>query len=50
MLPAAKLLAAGILMVLGGLLQNNGLINTITALGAGWFQLLATVMEKAGGL
>lgn len=50
MLPVALLPAAGILLALGNAFQNPQLLNALPALGAGWFQALAKLMEQAGGI
>ncbi len=50
MLPVAILPAAGLILALGNAFHNETLLRSIPALGAGWFQLIATVMEQAGGI
>lgn len=50
MLPVAILPAAGILLALGNALQNPALINRAGFLTADWIQLIAQVMEQAGGI
>lgn len=50
MLPVALLPAAGLLLAFGNAFQNPALLEKIPALGAEWFQLVAVVMEQAGGI
>ncbi len=50
MLPVATLPAAGILMALGILLQNESLLETIPFMKTDGFQLLATVMADTGNI
>ncbi len=50
MLPVALLPAAGLLLAFGNAFQNPALLERIPALGAEWFQLVAIVMEQAGGI
>lgn len=50
MLPVALLPAAGLLLAFGNAFQNPEILNRIPALGADWFQLVAQVMEQAGGI
>ncbi|WP_042341552.1 glucose-specific PTS transporter subunit IIBC [Bacillus timonensis] len=50
MLPVAILPAAGILLAFGNAFQNPNLIKRLPVLEADWIQLVATVMEQAGGI
>ncbi|MYL59921.1 PTS glucose transporter subunit IICBA, partial [Virgibacillus halodenitrificans] len=50
MLPVALLPAAGLLLGLGNAAQQETMLNYLPFLGADWVQLLATVMEDAGGV
>lgn len=50
MLPVAILPAAGILLALGNVLHNPQLLDLAPGLNAAWLQLLAKVMEQAGGI
>ncbi|WP_449539827.1 glucose-specific PTS transporter subunit IIBC [Ferdinandcohnia sp. Marseille-Q9671] len=50
MLPVAILPAAGILMAFGNAFQNPNLIKRLPFLETDWIQLVATVMEQAGGI
>ncbi|WP_096199961.1 glucose-specific PTS transporter subunit IIBC [Bacillus sp. FJAT-45350] len=50
MLPVALLPAAGLLLAFGNAFKNPDLLRRIPALEAGWFQLIADVMEQAGGI
>ncbi|MFC4766226.1 glucose-specific PTS transporter subunit IIBC [Effusibacillus consociatus] len=50
MLPVAILPAAGILLAFGNLLHNPSLLASVPALNADWVQLIANVMEQAGGI
>ncbi|RSK26493.1 PTS glucose transporter subunit IICBA [Bacillus sp. HMF5848] len=50
MLPVAILPAAGLLLAFGNALQNPSLTSRIPALEAAWVQLIASVMEQAGGI
>jgi len=50
MLPVALLPAAGLLLAFGNAFQNEALLVKVPALGAEWFQLVAMVMEQAGGI
>ncbi|TCP31798.1 PTS system D-glucose-specific IIA component (Glc family) /PTS system D-glucose-specific IIB component (Glc family) /PTS system D-glucose-specific IIC component (Glc family) [Scopulibacillus darangshiensis] len=50
MLPVAILPAAGILMAFGTAFKQDKVLDLIPAMKADWFQLLATVMENAGGI
>ncbi|MFC2949754.1 glucose-specific PTS transporter subunit IIBC [Virgibacillus sediminis] len=50
MLPVALLPAAGLLLGFGNAAQQDTMLNYLPFLEAGWIQLLATVMEDAGGI
>ncbi|PAB59802.1 glucose-specific PTS transporter subunit IIBC [Anaeromicrobium sediminis] len=50
MTPVAILPAAGLLLAFGNAFQNPALLESIPALGANGFQLIARVMEQAGGI
>ncbi len=50
MLPVAILPAAGLLLAFGNAFQNPALLVKIPAMGADWFQLIASVMEQSGGI
>lgn len=50
MLPVAILPAAGILLAIGNALQNPATLERIPALGGDTIQLVAQVMEQAGGI
>ncbi|WP_019392952.1 glucose-specific PTS transporter subunit IIBC [Priestia filamentosa] len=50
MLPVAILPAAGLLLAFGTAFQNEQTLKYIPALGADWFQLVATVMAQAGDI
>ena len=50
MLPVALLPAAGLLLAFGNAFQNPALLAKLPFMGAEWFQLVATVMEQAGGI
>ncbi|WP_070121756.1 glucose-specific PTS transporter subunit IIBC [Bacillus marinisedimentorum] len=50
MLPVAILPAAGLLLAFGNAFQNPALLERIPALGSDGFQLVASVMEQAGGI
>ncbi|MFC3041775.1 glucose-specific PTS transporter subunit IIBC [Virgibacillus xinjiangensis] len=50
MLPVALLPAAGLLLGFGNAAQQDTMLNYLPFLGADWIQLLATVMEDAGGI
>ncbi|SHJ16625.1 PTS system D-glucose-specific IIA component, Glc family (TC 4.A.1.1.9)/PTS system D-glucose-specific IIB component, Glc family (TC 4.A.1.1.9)/PTS system D-glucose-specific IIC component, Glc family (TC 4.A.1.1.9) [Geosporobacter subterraneus DSM 17957] len=50
MLPVAILPAAGLLLAFGNAFQNPVLLDKIPSLGAGWFQMVARVMEQSGGI
>jgi glucose-specific phosphotransferase system IIBC component len=50
MLPVAILPAAGILLALGNALQNPALLDVAPFLHTGWVEMVAKVMEDAGGI
>ncbi|NLP52546.1 glucose-specific PTS transporter subunit IIBC [Bacillus sp. RO1] len=50
MLPVALLPAAGILLALGAALKEENLLELMPFLGADWIQLVASVMDAAGGI
>ncbi|MDM5339306.1 glucose-specific PTS transporter subunit IIBC [Fictibacillus enclensis] len=50
MLPVAILPAAGLLLAFGNAFKNPALLDKIPALKAGWFQLVASVMENSGNI
>lgn len=50
MLPVALLPAAGLLLGLGNAAQQDMMLNYLPFLEAGWLQMVATVMEDAGGI
>ncbi|MBE3569429.1 MAG: PTS transporter subunit IIABC [Bacillales bacterium] len=50
MLPVAILPAAGILLALGNALQNPALVHIAPFLHTGWVEMVAKVMEDAGGI
>lgn len=50
MLPVALLPAAGILLALGNALKEENLIELMPFLAAGWVQMVASVMDAAGGI
>ncbi|WP_235864146.1 glucose-specific PTS transporter subunit IIBC [Sutcliffiella halmapala] len=50
MLPVALLPAAGILLALGSALKEENLLELAPFLGADWIQLVASVMDAAGGI
>ncbi|MBC2582854.1 glucose-specific PTS transporter subunit IIBC [Clostridium sp. DJ247] len=50
MLPVALLPAAGLLLAFGNTFHQPQFLNTFPVLNAHWFQVLATIMEQAGGI
>ncbi|RBW71550.1 glucose-specific PTS transporter subunit IIBC [Bacillus taeanensis] len=50
MLPVAILPAAGLLLAFGNLFQNPAFLDRAAFLNADWVQLIAQVMEQAGGI
>ena len=50
MLPVALLPAAGLLLGFGNAAQQETMLNYLPFLSADWIQLMATVMEDAGGI
>lgn len=50
MLPVALLPAAGLLLGIGNAAQQETMLNYLPFLSADWIQLMATVMEDAGGI
>lgn len=50
MLPVATLPAAGILLAFGNLFHQETVLNQFTFLQAGWFQIVADVMEQSGSI
>ncbi|WP_375162201.1 glucose-specific PTS transporter subunit IIBC [Fictibacillus sp. WQ 8-8] len=50
MLPVAILPAAGLLLAFGNAFKNPALLDKLPALKAGWFQLVASVMENSGNI
>ncbi|MGG5372195.1 glucose-specific PTS transporter subunit IIBC [Enterococcus sp. AZ196] len=50
MLPVATLPAAGILLAFGNLFHQETVLNQFTFLQAGWFQVVADVMEQSGSI
>ncbi|GAB3062396.1 glucose-specific PTS transporter subunit IIBC [Virgibacillus ainsalahensis] len=50
MLPVALLPAAGLLLGFGNAAQQDTMLEYLPFLGAEWIQLIATVMEDAGGI
>lgn len=50
MLPVALLPAAGLLLGFGNAAQQETMLEYLPFLGADWIQLVATVMEDAGGI
>ncbi|CAG9620429.1 PTS system glucose-specific EIICBA component [Sutcliffiella rhizosphaerae] len=50
MLPVALLPAAGILLALGNALKEENLLELMPFLGAGWVQMIANIMDAAGGI
>lgn len=50
MLPVATLPAAGILLAFGNLFHQETILNQFTFLQAGWFQIVADVMEQSGSI
>lgn len=50
MLPVATLPAAGILLAFGNLFHQETVLTQFTFLQAGWFQVVADVMEQSGSI
>lgn len=50
MLPVATLPAAGILLAFGNLFHQETVLNQFPVLQAGWFQIVADVMEQSGSI
>jgi phosphotransferase system glucose/maltose/N-acetylglucosamine-specific IIC component len=50
MLPVATLPAAGILLAFGNLFHQETVLSQFTFLQAGWFQVVADVMEQSGSI
>jgi glucose PTS system EIICBA or EIICB component len=50
MLPVALLPAAGILLAFGNMFQNPAFLANAPVFNAGWFQLVARVMEQSGDI
>ena len=48
MLPVALLPAAGLLLGIGTMFQNPDFLVRVPALGADWFQTVATIMAQSG--